>query len=180
MDKSQLVQHAYIVSHILADNGKFPNNPRLPLLIYKGALFLHPADEPKVIEGLFANNGWTNSWVNGIYDYDHYHSNTHEAIGIFCGKADVQFGGPEGMCIELQRGDVMIIPAGVAHKRLNKSDDFCCVAAYPGGASYDMNTGKDSERPAADDTIKNVPVPGKDPVYGDERGLKECWQPPVS
>jgi uncharacterized protein YjlB len=177
MDKSQLVQQAYIVTHRFEDDGQFPNNQMFSLLVYKGAFLLHPGDEPAVIQKLFAANGWTNSWVDGIYDYEHYHSNTHEALGIFCGTADVHLGGPEnGVCIELVRGDVVIIPAGVAHRCVNSSADFCCVGAYPGGAEYDILTGKAGERPASDERIHQVPFPGKDPVYGANEGLNVCWR----
>lgn len=175
MDKNQLIQKAYTISQKFEDDGVFPNNPQYPLLVYKGALFLHPDDDVSVVKQVFEHNNWTNVWQNGIYDYHHYHSNTHEAMAIFCGKADVQFGGPHGICLELLRGDVLIIPAGVAHKCIESSHEFCCIGAYPNGIGYDINYGKEGERPAADDRIKNVPLPVKDPVYGDNGPLKEKW-----
>lgn len=176
MDKTQLVRQAYEVCKVLEDDGTFPNNASLPLLVYKGALLLHPADEPKAIEKIFESNGWTNSWVDGVFDYHHYHSQTHEVLGVFCGVADLQLGGPHGVCVELVRGDVVIIPAGVAHKCLKSSNDFSVVGAYPEGKSYDMNYGKEGERPAADENITKVPLPAKDPVYGTSGGLNEFWK----
>jgi len=176
MDKTQLIQQAYEVSHILKDDGTFPNNAVLPLLVYKGALLLQPGDDESAIKKVFESNGWTNPWVDGVYDYHHYHSVTHEVMGVYCGTADIQLGGPHGVCVEVLRGDVIIIPAGVAHKCLKSSEDFSVVGAYPSGRNYDMKYGKDGERPMADENIANVPIPGKDPVYGAEGPVKQIWK----
>lgn len=175
MRNLEMIQQAYVTSHILEDDGQFPNNKKLPLIVYKGALLLHPNDGPEEIQAAFEQNNWSNSWVDGIFDHHHYHSITHEVLGIVSGFADVQFGGPAGVCVELVRGDVVIIPAGVAHKNLKASDNFCCVGAYPDGKDYDIKYGKPEERPEADENIAKVPIPQKDPVYGDLGSLHECW-----
>lgn len=177
MDKTQIVQQAYEVIQVLEDDGTFPNNPDLPLLIYKKALLLQPNENESAIEDVFRSNGWTNLWVNGVHDFHHYHSLTHEVMGVYSGTADLQLGGPHGVCVELIRGDVIIIPAGVAHKCLNCTDDFSVVGAYPEGKNYDMNYGKEGERPNSDENIARVEIPDKDPVYGDKSGLKEIWKP---
>lgn len=176
MDKTQLIQQAYEVIHVLEDDGTFPNNAALPLLVYKGALLLQPGDDDSAIKKVFESNGWTNSWVNGVYDYQHYHSVTHEVMGVYCGIADIQLGGPHGVCVEVVRGDVIIIPAGVAHKCIKCSDDFSVVGAYPDGKDYDTNYGKEGERPKADENIARVPVPDKDPVYGKQGALNQNWK----
>ena len=170
------VIHGHITQHILEDDGQFPNNSSFPVLVYKGALHLHPDDEPECIISLFEKHNWTNAWKNGIYDYHHYHSTTHEVLGVFCGVADVQLGGPEGVCVELNRGDVIVIPAGVAHKNLSGSHDFICVGAYPDGGLYDINKGEPGERPKADDNIAKVEVPKADPLYGFEGPLIDYWK----
>lgn len=172
----QTIQKAHVVWHYFEDDGTFPNNPKLPLIVYKGALYLHPSESGDAIKKVFADHGWTNSWQDGIFDYHHYHSNTHEVLGVFCGKADVQLGGPEGKCVELVRGDVVVIPAGVAHKCLEASADFSVVGAYPEGQEYDMNYGKPEDRPSVDDNIKKVPLPLTDPVYGDDGPLVGKWK----
>ena len=176
MDKTQIIQQAYEVAHVLKDDGTFPNNALLPLLIYKRALLLKPGDDESAVKKVFESNGWSNAWVDGVYDYQHYHSLTHEVMGVYCGTADIQLGGPEGVCVEVMRGDVIIIPAGVAHKCLKSSEDFSVIGAYPAGRNYDMNYGKQGERPKADENIANVPVPDKDPVYGIQGALKEKWK----
>lgn len=174
------VIHGHVASHILEDDGLFPNNSLLPVLVYKGALHLHPDDNPEVILALFEKNGWTNGWKNGIYPYHHYHSSTHEVIGVFCGNTEVQLGGHEGICVDLNRGDVVVIPAGVAHKCLTNTHDFTCLGAYPEGSIYDLNIGEPGERPKADHNIANVAVPKTDPLYGASGPVTEQWKVKVS
>ncbi len=52
-----------------------PNNQRLPVLVYKNAL--SGASTSDDFEELFANNGWSGIWRNGVFDYQHYHSGAH-------------------------------------------------------------------------------------------------------
>jgi uncharacterized protein YjlB len=170
------VIHGHIATHIFEDDGRFPNNPNLPVLVYKGALHLHPGDEIDTILELFKKNNWENSWKDSVFDYDHYHSTTHEVLGVFCGTADITLGGPEGTCVELVRGDVVIIPAGVAHKNLKCSHDFLCVGAYPEGRSYDMKNGNEEDREKIIREIASVPIPSTDPVFGSEGPLLEYWK----
>ena len=163
------------VHKLIKDDGTFPNNGRLPLLAYRGVLGL-PADDPaRGIEELFHANRWGGSWRNGIFSYHHYHSTAHEALGVYGGSARVQLGGPKGPKFEVQRGDVIVIPAGVAHKNLGSSLDFRVVGAYPAGQRHDMNTGKAGERPRADRNIAGVSLPALDPVFGDAGPLIQLW-----
>lgn len=164
--------HIKIINKALDDYDHFPNN-ELPLLIYKGAF--GTAVLASELEDIFAQNKWENAWRNGIYTYHHYHSVTHEVLGIYAGKATVQLGGPRGISTEANPGDVIVIPAGVSHKNLGSSADFACVGAYPEGMSYDMNYGKAGERPETDKNIANVDLPSFDPVYGAEGPLLEFW-----
>src|SRR6516165_1204603 len=68
---------------MFGDDGSIPTNPRLPLLVYRGAvdLSLGPSAE-RIIESTFGANGWGDMWRNGIFPYVHYHSMIHEALGI--------------------------------------------------------------------------------------------------
>ena len=54
-------------------------------------------------------------------------------LGVYSGTARVQLGGEGGMTHTIHPGDVIIIPAGVAHKNLGDSPDFGVVGAYPAG-----------------------------------------------
>lgn len=157
------------------DDGTFPNN-KLPLLLYKGAILTEGKAIASEIEKIFLANGWGNAWRNGVYDYHHYHSTTHEVLGIYRGTATIQLGGPAGIKLNVEEGDVVVIPAGVAHKNIGSSNDFKCVGAYPEGCDYDMNYGKPGERPTTDHTIEKVPLPFTDPVYGKEGPLLDHWK----
>src|SRR5689334_8086796 len=101
-------------THRFADDGIVPNS-RLPLVVYRGAL-PESGDRAAACEAMFAKNGWPDSWRNGIHPFHHYHSTAHEALGIARGHARVRLGGENGQTIELRAGDVVVIPAGVAHK----------------------------------------------------------------
>jgi uncharacterized protein YjlB len=91
------------------------------------------------------------------------------------GSARVQFGGPNGITLTFEQGDVVIIPAGVAHMKLDEADGFTCMGAYPDGREYDMNYGKPGERPSVDENIKKVPLPENDPLYGADGPLIKNW-----
>ena len=157
----------------LKGDNRFPNN-NLPALLYKGALdipFLFPAAH---VNNIFKSNNWGNAWENGIYKYHHYHSITHEVLGVYKGKTTLQLGGEKGIKLEIQKGDVLLIPAGVAHKNLGNEEDVKCIGAYPNGMDYDMNYGRPGERPQTDKNIKSVPIPLNDPI-GIAAGLGKLW-----
>jgi uncharacterized protein YjlB len=169
-------QSPEIISELLTDDGTFPNNSELPLIVYKNAVYI-PDDNPaQAIEQVFRDNGWGGMWRNGIYPYHHYHSTAHEVLGIYSGNVSVRLGGPDGLLLVAQKGDVIIIPGGVAHKNLGASADFKCVGAYPPGRDWDMNYGKPEERPKADQNIAKIPLPETDPVYGTDGPMMKSWE----
>lgn len=155
------------------DDGKIPNS-RYPVLIYKDCFSERGDAGAEWLEKRFAENDWKNSWRNGVYAYHHYHSNTHEVLGVYKGSALLQLGGEKGQKLKLSAGDVIVIPAGVAHKNL-ESKDFAVVGAYPKGRSHDMNRGKQDERPQTDKNIAAVPIPEYDPVEGIKGDLIRLW-----
>jgi uncharacterized protein YjlB len=158
------------------DDGLVPNHPRWPFIIYRSAVDLDERHDPAaVIEDLFEANGWGDTWRNGIYDYVHYHSRIHEVLGIARGRARVPFGGPHGKEIDLEAGDVAILPAGTGHQRLMASADFLVVGAYPPAGTYDECRGSADEHARATKTIPQVPIPDQDPVYGAKGPLTRLW-----
>jgi uncharacterized protein YjlB len=170
-----IVEKPEITAHVLSDDGIIPNNVRLPLLIYTAALRLPAEDADSLLQDLFASNRWTGSWVNGIYSYHHYHSTAHEVLGIIAGSAKVRLGGERGITQTVRSGDVLVIPAGVAHKNLGSSSDFSVVGAYPAGQKWDICYGEAKERPKAEQNILSVAMPHCDPVYGESGPLFEYW-----
>ncbi|MGC9468435.1 MAG: cupin domain-containing protein [Anaerolineae bacterium] len=162
---------------LIPEKAPFPNNDRLPALIYRQVVTLPDLDPAAVFEAIFRAHGWQGTWRNGIYGFHHYHSTAHEVLGVYQGHATVQLGGDQGITTQLTAGDVVVIPAGVAHKNLGSSVDFGVVGAYPSDQRWDMNYGRPDERPEADKNIAKVPTPSADPLYGDQGPLIEAWKP---
>jgi uncharacterized protein YjlB len=159
------------------DDGSIPNNPKLPFVHYRSPLRLPAGSDPAAMfEELFGRNGWKDSWRNGIYDYAHYHSRTHEVMGIARGRARVRFGGNRGRVFNLRAGDVAILPAGTGHQCLSASKDLLVVGAYPPSGKYDECTGSPIEHERAVPSIRKVPLPKKDPVYGADGPLLDLWR----
>ena len=170
-----MILSGQLITQHLKDDGTFPNNEKLPLLIYQGALALPRRNPAALVADLFESNGWNRSWRNGIYGFHHYHSTAHEVLGVYSGFAKVQLGGDLGVEQTVRCGDVVVIPAGVAHKNLGDGDNFRVVGAYPSGQSPDMCYGKTGERPLADGHIAGVSLPPKDPVYGINGPMMRHW-----
>jgi uncharacterized protein YjlB len=100
-------------------------------------------------------------------------------MGIYSGDCHVLLGGDKGIQLLVEKGDVLLIPAGVAHKNIGATIDFKCIGAYPDGKDFDINLGKSGERPRTDHHIKKVPLPKKDPVYGRDACLSKYWKVPA-
>jgi uncharacterized protein YjlB len=170
-----MVRSGPVITRLLKDDGTFPNNSKLPLLVYRGILVLPQSNPAAVVEKLFERNGWHGCWRNGIYGFHHYHSSAHEVLGVYGGCAQVQMGGNHGASLTVACGDVIIIPAGVAHKNLESDSEFRVVGAYPRGQGPDMCYGKAGERPRAEKNISKVTLPKMDPVYGADGLLAKHW-----
>ncbi len=166
----------HINTYILHDDGKFPNNAALPVIHYKTLLKMPSWFAARKLKGHFYDNGWNNSWKGTIYDYHHYHSTTHEVLAAYSGSAFLMLGGDSGRQIHFETGDVLIIPAGVAHRKLHKDEKLKVVGAYPEGREYDLLVGQDGERPYADNRIQSVPIPKKDPVFGVNGEMMFQWK----
>lgn len=164
-----------LTTFLLQDDGRIPNNPRLPLLIYANALKLPAYDAATVCERIISSNGWGGSWRNGIYSFHHFHSTAHEVLAVARGTARVHFGGQSGPKIDVKTGDVVAIPAGVGHKNLGSSSDLLVVGAYPRGQTWDLCRGTPDERPWAVENIARVPTPASDPIYGVQGPLLSHW-----
>ncbi len=156
------------------DDGIIPNSS-LPVIVYIAALSKNECSA-KDFTSLFEKNNWQNSWTNGVYTYHHYHSIAHEVLGISQGKATLQLGGENGSKVPVSAGDVIILPAGTGHKKVDSSADFEVVGAYPDGMDFDLRIGKESDRPEADRNIEKVPRPQTDPVFGSTGGIIDYWK----
>ncbi len=159
----------------IGPNGKIPNNPKLPLLLYR-QLYPYPEGLRDKFNASFEQNSWVGSWTNGVYDYHHYHSNAHEVLGVYSGRATLIFGGPGGQEVEVTIGDMVVIPAGVGHCCQWASEDFKVIGAYPRGQEdYDICTEKD-DLEEKQKNIEKVALPLADPVAGIKGPLLEEWR----
>ena len=167
----------YAEPHTLEDDGVVPNNPRLPLLVYRSAVKMDPDAAPaKVFEDIFDAHGWRGAWVNGIYPFHHYHARSHEVLGLAVGYARVQFGGSLGPRLELRPGDAVVIPAGVGHC-CHEAADLVVVGAYPAGQeAYDLKRATQEDRRQALREIPNVALPDQDPIAGKNGPLLQLWR----
>lgn len=160
--------------------GTVPNNPLLPLVVYKGVFRDVPEDaRADVIEKQVKQHRWQPAWRWGVYDFAHYHSTAHELLGVFKGRASLRLGHETGVTLVVEAGDVVVIPAGVGHQNLGSSADFQVVGAYPEGQSADLIRADKSDRTAAEKNIKQVPLPKQDPLSGKAGALVEQWKLPT-
>ena len=160
-----------------SDDGLTPNHPAWPLIHYRSVVKLDKAFDPAAIfEVLFDSHGWKDGWRDGIYDFLHYHSGTHEVLGIAHGTAKGRFGGARGRNIALKAGDVIVQPAGTGHQRLTASPDLLVVGAYPAGSRYDECRPNRRDHDGALKSIAKTGPPRADPVYGVKGPLKEIWR----
>jgi uncharacterized protein YjlB len=138
---------------------------RWPLLVYPQAL-QDPA--PEAFEEMFDRNRWPAAWRDGVFPFHHFHGNSHEVLGVYAGEATVQFGGDEGVVVTAKPGDVIVLPAGTAHKKLSSRGALGIVGAYPEGSDPDTHRGVPAGSVA-------VALPACDPVHGPGGPLFGFW-----
>lgn len=83
------------------------------------------------------------------------------------GQSDKEDSG--GLLLDVKAGDVLVIPAGVAHRAMEDTNEFCMVGAYPKGApSWDMKYGhSQDEAKEAASRVEKIPLPAADPFTGE-------------
>ena len=108
---------------------RIPNHPHFPVLLYRGVEAA--AAGAGAARALFADHGWGGSWVDGVFDFHHFHSTSHEALAVVAGRATIELGGPQGRAFEVEAGDVLVLPAGTGHRRATDRNGFTVAGAYP-------------------------------------------------
>ncbi|KAF3021397.1 hypothetical protein E8E14_001835 [Neopestalotiopsis sp. 37M] len=159
-----------IPAHNLIPNTSKQNKP---LMHYHGVF--PPTITASAIETHLGSLGVVKpQWRYTMYSTTHFHSTSHEVLCISSGRATLCFGGednPSRVELEAQRGDVLIVPAGVGHRLLREAEgadgDFEMVGSYPPGCNWDMCYGKRGEESKVK-SIEKLPWFTRDPIYGDQ------------
>ena len=141
-----------------------------PLLIYRSA-FQQSVSAAAIETHLLSVGIVEPQWRYTMYSQSHFHSTAHEVLCVASGKARLCFGGeenPKRVETVLEKGDVMVVPAGVAHRLLeDMNGGFNMVGSYPTGRSWDMCYGNEGE----EERVKGIASLGwfeRDPIYGNE------------
>ena len=150
-----------VITHLL-------DHPRWPLLVYPQVT---TSPNAELFEELFTRNRWPAAWRNGVFPFHHFHSNSHEVLGVYEGEVTVQFGGDAGVALTAIPGDVIVLPAGTRHKKLSSRGALGIVGAYPQGSHPDLCRGSSHG-------MHDVPLPACDPVHGPGGLLFSYWLPP--
>ena len=159
-------------------SGLLPNS-RFPLLVYRGGV---PGGGEDAVKARFRDNGWLNNWrYPGIYGYAHFHSTTHECLGVAAGWMELDLFGQGGERVRLEAGDVVVMPAGVSHAMTGNSDDVLVVGGYPDGRDWDNMREDLIDEVASREASKRImmlPIPSHDPVTG--KPMREWIETPSS
>ncbi|GME45579.1 hypothetical protein GTA08_BOTSDO04745 [Neofusicoccum parvum] len=162
-------------------NAHCPNSS-FPILVYRGVL-PNPLDEASTSEFL-QRNQWEKKGTWGAITTKHFHPNTHECYGIFQGSSELVLGegGLDeggGVRFTVGAGDVVVVPAGVAHASISSGGGYKYIGVYPRGSPKWRNEWGKREVGEGDplfDEIKAVPVPECDPVWGRNGPLLKIWK----
>jgi len=136
-----------------------------PVLIYHGAF--REATASQIESHLKTVGAVTPQWRYTMYSTTHFHSTTHEVLGVASGAAKICLGGEENPGrIEpvVRQGDVLVLPAGVGHRLLQDMGDFQMVGSYPVGHEWDMCYGRAGEEDKVE-KIKDLEWFKRDPIY---------------
>jgi uncharacterized protein YjlB len=142
-----------------------------PVMIYHKAFSASPNQLTAHLEEV---GEVTPQWVYSMYSQTHFHSTTHEVLGVVSGRARLCFGGednPNRFDTDVEKGDLIIVPAGVGHRLLDDLDTeeerFKMVGAYPKQKQWDMCYGQSGEEDKVNG-IKDLGWFHKDPLFGDD------------
>jgi len=164
-----------IETWFLAEHDWVPNNPKLPVILYRQAVRAGTCEgTASSFENLLSRHGWPPQWRDGIYDYHHYHSTAHEVLGMASGSALLVIGGPGGRELEVAAGDALLLPSGTGHCARSASDGFLVVGGYPDGQKWDIcrHAPTDADRAR----MLALPFPTTDPIRGLDGPVPDYWK----
>jgi uncharacterized protein YjlB len=156
------------------EDGITPNNT-LPVIVYRDVLKSDKIKSDTSLKILFESNKWTNNWADIIMTENHYHSTTHEVIGVNKGQVTLKISGKEGRVFTIKSGDVILIPAGVGHFSLSNETSYEAIGGYPNGAEWDVIFDEVDKYGEAIERINQLSIPKTDPVFGVKGYLFKYW-----
>ncbi|WP_373864477.1 cupin [Paraburkholderia unamae] len=161
----------------LGPHGWVPNNARLPVVVYRRALAPGTQDLARAFTERFEANEWPVQWLDGVFDYHHFHSTAHEVLGVYAGTAELILGGPGGRVLRVHAGDALLLPAGTGHCLLSLAGGFHVAGGYPRGQQWDIR--RDALTAAELRAMQALPFPARDPLDGEHGPLLDHWATPA-
>jgi len=110
---------------------------------------------------------------------DHFYT-IHKVLCVTNGQAQMRFGGegnPSRVDVEIRKGDVVIIPAGVPHRLLRDiGRDLEVVESYIKGVRVESDSRRLGSRPQQSHlySIASLGWFARDPIYGDQGPVLGC------
>lgn len=155
------------------DDGTIPNN-KLPVIIYYN--ITDAADKSVWFEETFIKHNWLNNWRDIILPYDHFHSNTHEILGISKGPVTLNIGGANGNQLLLNAGDALLLPAGVGHYFVSAPGEYEVVGGYPEGKEWNLLQQLGDHKEHIYKEIDGLEIPLLDPINGINGPMLSLWK----
>jgi uncharacterized protein YjlB len=171
------------------DDGLIPNSKH-PVLIYRSAIGFVESVPRLAARNLIADhigkNGWRLEEGLTLYSYHLYDRKAHKAFIVINGQATLQLGGPKvGRSAVIEEGDLIVIPAGVAHRHLRYANlsltaqfeamEIRPVAADEPGPVRGLKKSMEVARPKALESLANIPRPFN-PLYGPQGPGLQGWK----
>jgi len=179
-------------------------NSTFPLLHYQD---IKTPTEPGDFHDICESHGWEVQW---IYRYDdtqqsHYHSTAHECMAVLSGTATIRFGVGDtstdleestygnarehgGVEIEVKAGDVLLIPAGVAHKTFRARPTAPFAQISPGDGHHIASSATEAKTALDNVQLSGFTMIGAYPLGAvwdsktggqkDHESFKEVWSVP--
>ncbi|WP_157558235.1 cupin domain-containing protein [Niabella aurantiaca] len=158
------------------EDKNIPNSP-LPLLIYRGFFDKEYEDCEGWLKNRFSSNRWFPAPRLQVFGFTHYYINTHLVIGVCSGEAKWQLGGTLGITTNIEKGDVVVIPAGVALRHLESEKNFKIVGAGSVNEVPRVQKEQSGNHAHGNNGIANIALPETDPILGPEESQLTIWMP---
>ncbi|KAH8883206.1 hypothetical protein GQ53DRAFT_830900 [Thozetella sp. PMI_491] len=168
--------------HYFVGDTPYVPGSELPVVVYRGAL-KHCQNEEEIRIYLESNGGWVRGGAWNAWFKSHYHPNVHECYGVATGSSELSIGrGPlddhsAEQLIRLNKGDVMIIPAGVSHCSSTATEDYRFIVFFPKEDPKWISVWCQTDEDTAENKQRalQVPLPSTDPLEGPNGYLIREW-----